>query len=252
MGGREGPPGGKPFYGDSYVSDGPFAHYRELVVPKPEDLQWVILRGWDFGYHRPVCVFTALDVLDRWLWLYCIMGYDVLLEPFRDHVISATKLLFGNARCLDYADDAGRQKSDKSEKTCLDILAERGLQAVTRPSNDPEASYASRKRILQGKLRTIIGPMPGLVINKTWESFVPEGLGRQRGFVYGTMLLHEAMKGGYAYPELRENRPEDETPHKDGYYDHSMNAMEYIAVNHFTSQSDLGELPSFDHIAAAV
>lgn len=240
---------GKPFYGSDYVEAGQLSHFRDVQLPDFKNEMWLLLRGWDFGYHRPACVVTTLDPVDRWLWLYAIMGCDVLLDEFRDHSLRILKELFPNAKYLDYGDPAGKQKSDKSAKTCEEILAEAGIKMISRPSNEPEASYASRKRIIQGKLKLYIQGLPALVIDKSRALYVPEGVSPKPGFVYGTQLLHEAMKGGYAYPAIKENQPEDEMPNKDGYYDNPMNAAEYIAVNHFTSESGSGMTLDFSHIA---
>jgi hypothetical protein len=97
--------------------------------------------------------------------------------------------------------------------------------------------------------RETVGGLPAVMIDKGRDCYVPDGIAQKPGFVYGTHLLHEAMRGGYSYPPIKENQPEKEEPNKDGYYDHSMNAIEYIAINAFPSSDESGNVPSsFDNM----
>lgn len=88
-----------------------------------------ILRVWDFGYRFPaVGFYQYLEAKDRMHKLAEVVGHQVTLDPFADRVIGFGLERFGNATYKDYCDPkAGEQKSDKSEKTSIEILESKGI-----------------------------------------------------------------------------------------------------------------------------
>jgi hypothetical protein len=168
-----------------------------------------ILCGWDFGYHFPAVVFTQFDAKNRWLILREIMGKNITVDRFGDYVVQKMRLWFPEGtEFKHYGDPAGNQKTDKSERTSIDILASKGIRIATRVS-----------RIRQGlelvgmQLGKLIDELPGLLVDP------------------GCTVVHEGFSGGYHYPEATGMKPFDENPAKDGYYDHIQDCIRYVAVN---------------------
>jgi len=197
---------GKPFYDGYHIE----AHRRK-------DLKWntelPMIRGWDFGFHRPACCFCQI-VRGRLVILKEVLGQDETLRDFRDRIITISNenyILPRGVEWKDYGDPAGDQKSDKDERTSIDILAEKGIHVIFKSS-----TYQQRKAIIEDKLRTYHDNIPMLIVDESCR------------------IIDEGFQGGYHYPEGREGRPDKEIPEKDGYYDHLMNAMEYICVNVFS------------------
>lgn len=162
------------------------------IYPLDFDHKLPLIRGWDFGYQHPACVFMQLDgsqvrVLGE------LMGKRTYLDDFvEDVVIPYQNLHFKNAnRFLDYCDPHGADKTDKP-KTSIQILNEKRIFPVYRRTYIQEGIKAV-KRFLdtkdrQGNSNFIIHPR--------------------------CKLLIEGLKGGY------HRLDGDEDPEKDGYYDH--------------------------------
>jgi phage terminase large subunit len=199
---------GKPYYqGFKHnLHTGEFEHIegRELLV------------GWDFGFHFPAVLITQIDLRDRWLWLREMLGRDITIDKFADHVINQLNTLYPGCRCVHLGDPAARQRSDKSELTSADILRAKGINLLSRQS-----TYRQRKEIIETRLSRLSGEKPMLMVDKRH-----------------CKIVIDAFLGGYHYPERREAQQFEgkfEMPYKDGFYEHLMNAGEYIAVNVFSA-----------------
>lgn len=106
-------------------------------------------------------------------------------------------------------------KNDKSEFTSWQILASGGIILSYRTSE-----YRQRKEIIERKLSTLIGSLPSLLVDKRYCKTANDG-----------------FLGGYHYPDFKQGQSMNvkfEAPFKDGFYEHVMNAGEYIAVNLFS------------------
>jgi len=199
-------PDGKPYY-QGYKDH---IHSTELDWNSEKEL----LIGWDFGFHHPAVLITQIDLQDRWLWLREILGTDITIDKFCDLVKEKINQYYPRARCMHFGDPAVTQKNDKSEQTSLQILQSKGIALRYRTS-----AYRQRKEIIEHKLATLIGGKPQLQVDKRF-----------------CRIANEGFLGGYHYPsrkEKQEFKDKFEMPFKDGYYEHIMNAGEYIAVNMF-------------------
>lgn len=197
---------GKPYY-QGFNHQIHTGHY-EAISGRP------LLIGWDFGFHYPACVITQLDLQDRWIWLREIMGRDITIHKFADRVIEMLNTHYPKFRAKHMGDPAARQHSDKSEYTCQEILAQKGIDLITSFS-----TYRQRKEIIEGKLSTLAGTKPMLLVDSRYCKIAVDGL-----------------LGGYHYPEIKSQQQfegKHELPYKDGFYEHILNAAEYIAVNTF-------------------
>lgn len=158
-----------------------------------------VLRGWDFGFHRPACVFVQIDNDDRVCILREILGNNEYLMEFSEKVIKLSNYWFPNATFEDYCDPAGIQKTDKSAKTSIDILKDKGINPRFR-----KLPVNAGITLIQKKISSLIGDKPGLLVNKQCR------------------ILIEAFMGGYYYDN------EKDEPYKDGFYEHLVDALRYI------------------------
>ena len=201
-------PDGEPFYQGFKES----LHVKDLSDFKPSR----IYRGWDYGFHHPACVLTCFDDKGRWLILREIMGDKIIVNQFRDYVKNKCVEWYPTVRdWVDYGDPAGEQKNDKSEKTSVEILAEGGVFVISKAS-----TYRERKEIIERKLSTLVGGTPAIVINSCCKIITDGFLG---GYHYAT------RRAGQAF-----NAHLHEVPFRDGFWEHVMNSMEYVAVHLFT------------------
>ncbi len=200
-------PDGKPYY-QGYKE---IIHAQELDFIPGRDL----ICGWDFGYHHPAVILTQIDLQDRWCWLREIIGTDVTIDKFAEIFKQEINRLYPGANCVHYGDPACIQKNDKSEYTSWQILASKGIHIHHRTSE-----YRLRKEIIEHKLSTLIAGKPSLIVDRRYCKTANDG-----------------FLGGYHYPELKPGQQviqKFEQPFKDGFYEHVMNAGEYIAVNLFS------------------
>ena len=200
-------PEGKPYY----------SGYKELL--HVQELDWIegkdLICGWDFGYHHPACLVTQIDLQDRWCWLREIIGTDITIDKFAEKVKQMINYYYPKANCVHYGDPACIQKNDKSEYTSWQILASKGINLHYKVSE-----YRLRKEIIEKKLSTLIAGKPALLVDNRYCKTANDG-----------------FLGGYHYPKLKEGQQviqKFEQPFKDGFYEHIMNAGEYIAVNLFS------------------
>lgn len=200
-------PDGKPYYNG----------YKELL--HAQELDWLpdksLICGWDFGYHHPACLITQIDFQDRWCWLREIIGTDITIDKFAEKVKQEINYYYPNAQCIHYGDPASIQKSDKSEFTSWKILDSKGIHLYYRQSE-----YRLRKEIIERKLSTLIAGRPSLLVDRRYCKTANDG-----------------FLGGYHYQEIKQGQAvvqRFELPFKDGFYEHIMNAGEYIAVNLFS------------------
>lgn len=213
---------GKPFYGGFMRS----IHSKQLDVIKDKEL----ILGWDYGYHHPCCIISQIDVKGRWIILDCLFGEDELIDEFGNKVKQFLNTNYRGMSIVSYGDPAGNQESDKSRKTSVQILHDIGFSVYSIPSNTSQTNYNARKKIIEGKFKQLIDGVPALIIND-----IPR-----------TQLIIEAFEGGWHYPEANKHGYIEERPVKEGYYEHPINSIDYIAVNMFSpvkeKQTDSGSI----------
>lgn len=198
---------GKPFY----------SGYKDNI--HSGEFEWMpnkeLILGWDFGYHFPAVIITQIDNQDRWIWLREIIGRDIIIEKFGDYVIDEINTYYPKARIKHFGDPACIQKNDKSEQTSWQILNRKGIYITYKTS-----TYRERKEIIEGRLSRLIDDKPALMLDKRFCKVAIDG-----------------FSGGYHYPlykDIQRWNERFEQPFEDGFYEHIMNAGEYIAVNMFT------------------
>ncbi len=175
-----------------------------------------IIRGWDRGYHSPATVWSFLNGIDQWIVDSEYMGEDVDRDKYIKSIVEMSKARYPDADFIDWVPgDFGQAESDG--QSWVKVMKKYGIRPKIGKAGKDEVvrrvdAVRKRRKLRQdGKFGMLINPRCKILI---------EGFG-----------------GGYHYPEII-NRPEDEKPVKDGYFDHLQNAVEVIADNHW---SDFGE-----------
>lgn len=199
-------PDGEPFY----------QGFKEIIHKR--DLKPVVgkelLLGWDYGYRHPALVISQLDGKGRWMILRELIGTNITIDAFADVAKQFLNVNFRGWTTVSYGDPAGAQRNDKSEQTSEDILRSKGFSVVSCAS-----TYRDRKEIIEGKLATLVDGIPSLVIDPLCK------------------IIIDGFLGGYHYPMIQQGQQwtaiRTETPYRDGWYEHCLNALEYIAVNIF-------------------
>ena len=207
---------GKPFY-DGFQEN---LHKRALKYIKGK----VIYRGIDFGFHHPGIVYCQLDANDRFMILAEILGNELTIDKFADQFIAFENTYFPGVKFETYYDPAGEQVTDKSEKTSVEILADKKITGRCKQS-----TYRERKELVERKLTTLIGGIPALIVDESCK------------------IIIDGFLGGYHYPKAQGTKPVKEEPERDGYYEHLLNALEYIVVNLFTVAT--GDNGSDDYVS---
>lgn len=201
---------GEPFY-TGFIRG---MHTGKFVANPDREL----VLGWDYGFIHPNCIITQLDVKGRLLILRNVFGENQLIDEFAGDVKVVLNQFFPGYAVRCFGDPAGNQESDKSKYTSVQILAKNGFYVGSKPSNTSTTNYDARQAIIDGKLKQLIQGVPALVIDDN----------------VSTQVVIEALEGGYRYPDPNKYGGVKEKPARDGYYEHVMNSLEYIAVNMFT------------------
>lgn len=179
-----------------------------------DNVQWqpgkLIYRGHDFGYHSPACLWTYENDKDQLIVMREWCPHDILVHEYADEIVSVSKRHYPSAEFMDYCDPAGRQRSDKSERSSVEVLASKGFKVGFRTLGIREGLVIVRKLLTKRP-----DGLPGLIVHKDCKRLI------------------DALSGGYHYPEVDPEEPykEQETPYKDGIHDHVCDALRYIATN---------------------
>lgn len=165
-----------------------------------------VIRGWDFGYVHPACVWLQLLPSGHVRWLHELMGSNEELRLFAARVLAETKQHFPHAKVFeDYCDVAGTYKNDKSPTSVQILRNEFKLEPYARKYG---IAYTIER--LRGLLRTKVDGIPLLQIDERCRI-------SRRGFA-----------GGYAIDSKKDE------PAKDGFYDNMIDAGRYAitAITH--------------------
>lgn len=186
--------------------------------------QWkeadLIICGWDRGYHHPAILWTFINKEDQWVKAANWMGSDMKREDFIKTAHEKTQAMFPRVPVKHYvAPDFANRDSDG--ESWLKIMRDDYRMDVTvgRAGKDEKVRRTDAQRKFMkfrqdGKFKMTVDPRCDILL--------------------------EGYKGGYCYPKAI-NRPEDEKPEKDGWYDHIQDCDAVIADNHF--KDPRGKIP---------
>lgn len=204
-------PDGTPFY-MGYQED---MHKTKVRIPWNTSLP--LLCGWDSGKRHPAFCVTQWNG-KHWNILAEILGSNITIDRFVDfYVIPLLNSRFPNANCIHYAGPEFLQVNDKSDYTSFQILSSKGIKLRIKHSE-----YSLRKELIEKKINTIVDGTPAIQVDPSCK------------------IINDGFLGGYRYPNLPtggEFKARLELPFKDGFYEHLMNALEYIAVHIFSPVS---------------
>lgn len=164
-----------------------------------------LLRGWDFGFTHPACVFAQQDSDGRIFVLGELLGRNVSIRDFAEQVMAYTNQRFPDAiESMDYCDPAGNQRSDKGD-------GESTIQILTQILGHP--IHNRRTRIIEGvdMIRDLLGKQSAGYFFMNFDR--------------SCEVLIEGFLGGYHYDEKKED-----VIVKDGYYEHLMDALRYLII----------------------
>ena len=271
---------GTPVYGSEFK---PGIHSQEKIEFRDD---WPVFRGWDYGYTRPACLIGQITSSGQIRCVYELLGKNVPIQVFADIVLWVTgqnlsrgpgvspdfvrdddawlkrqqekardihdrrlqKIIeavdnrciegvsrfedlprftqLASAKFLDYDDPAGKQHNALSEKTARDILNARGIYPTPGEERAKRRVDITRERLLPNANTT----EPMLIVS---EEHCP--------------ILYTGLRSGYRYPEEKYGRDTSSVPVKDGFYEHLVNALEYVVTARtFIEQESYGkpELPA--------
>jgi len=167
-----------------------------------------VFRFWDFGYRHPVCIFAQVNDDDQLVILDELFGTDVVILEFARSIKRKTKKDYPGFKVKDYCDPAGKFKSDKSQRTTIDIMHTLDIWPRYKASSVSDGINLLRTIMLEREDGT-----PGLLVDRKCHVVV------------------DAFLGGYVRNEVTEE------PVKEGFYEHPMDALRYGAVNIFSTKS---------------
>lgn len=194
-----------------------------------------LIRGWDFGYHNPACVFAqeteqgGLNVLAEFRL------QNVYIEEFVDAVKKYTVEHFPYAGrdgrfIRDFGDYAGTQQTDK-EHTTIQRAHQRGVTILTRPNTKIESGLDVLRKLMSEGYKMPIAAQLGAA---------GEAMSRRRLRIHPRCEeLIDAIAYGYHY-QVYKNGQESTTPKKDNKYDHIIDALRYLTINTFGLADDAG------------
>lgn len=182
----------------------------------------VVYRGWDFGWHAPVCLFAQIDRKERLLVFKEIVGNQQSTSDFAKRVIERSAEWFPRhmAGFDDWCDPAGQQvksvESEKNERRDTEVLAGLGIHA--------KYNYGWSRR--DG--RALIHQLLTLRSDGTPSLWVDER---------GCPLLAQSFLGRYIYPAAQDGTIKDEPDDRTHPFADTMAALRYLVIG---LQSKLG------------
>lgn len=220
-----------------------------------------LLVGWDFGAKHPVAVFAQM-VPWGGFWIHGgIMGTDVPLETFAPKVLDTAKEWFPDRTIVHCGDPAGSHRNsqgvsvnavsalrdigiglnvqpDSNTNTvraaCVQTLQSYMLASVKRFVTDGTEHYANdlERRGPQLPARLATHAEPAFQLNPRFLMVSPRGEGL-------VPVILEALGAGYIWNDARHSFSQTDgnlrMPKKDGFFEHPMNATEYIIHNFWQS-----------------
>lgn len=119
-------------FGFMAEGDPVYADFRSGVHISKEPLKIIknepIYRSIDFGYRFPaIGWYQYLESKHRVHKLGELVGHNIILDIFCDAALDYERKRFGHQHFKNVGDPAGHQKSDKSERTSIEILKAKGF-----------------------------------------------------------------------------------------------------------------------------
>ena len=175
----------------------------------------IVYRGWDFGWHAPVCLFAQVDAKDRLVILHEIVGSQQTTQHFAGKVIQRSNEWFPNhpGGFEDFCDPAGQQvramENERNEKRDTEVLQGLGIY--------PKYQWGwSRK---DG--RSLVHQLLNIRSDGTPSLYVDEA---------ACSLLCQSFLGRYVYPEKQDGSHDDEPDDRTHPWADVQAALRYLVI----------------------
>jgi len=177
-----------------------------------------LLRGWDFGRAHPAIVMGQLDIKMKLQILWSQIFSNLTIYQLVPLIMAETNTRFPQATCRDYGDPSGAQETDKGATTTI-LLDTFKIKLVYRFSFIEEGTKMLDQRLLVQQ-----DGIPGLLLDPCNKDLIE---GFESGYVIDTGATGKDGEG----------RAKN-SPRKDGWYEHVMDALRYLVVNVFSMLPD--------------
>lgn len=171
-----------------------------------------ILIGFDRGYHHPGIVWAYINADDQLCVAKEWMPSDMERDKFLEECARITKMYFPNAKTYSYKPHDFANTNDDGKNWDAVSKSYGFTGRVSERSNDAEIR---RVEAVRKKMRLREDGKFGMLVDPSCE------------------ILIEGFQGAFHYPE-RIDRPEDEKPYKDGFYDHLQEGLGEVCLGHFS------------------
>jgi hypothetical protein len=198
-----------------------------------------LLEGWDFGHSHPAVVWAQILPWGELRVLGGLLGTDQFIEDFTPMALALRHLWFGPdplpCEVWSTGDPAGDQNNSQGTRvSAADVLREYGVELFTiGGANHPDA----RDRCIQhlaGYMQRLTKQGPAFCVDPDrWRVSVDV-----EGVIESTHFI-DALEAGYVWDErsiAHAVSPNTRRARKDGYYDHAMNAIEYVVLAYGPAQ----------------
>ena len=233
---------GKPVYGPLTVHQPETAAFQRPRHVRPLDLDpsLPLLEAIDYGKHHPCVVWGQFTPWGDLYLLGGIMGQHVYLEDFAPIVQQYRRRWFPDPlQVMTCCDPAGSHNNSQGLKqNGVSVLEDLGFVVQWEPdSNSPAVRAAMieriaghmRRRSPRGEAFGIDGGDPSTGRAPRWLRLSvdkPQPVQHQ--------FLADACEAGYVWDEhlVSVGSKQIRKPKKDGWYEHGMNCLEYLAHNY--------------------
>lgn len=189
--------GGTPVFGNLYKSA---VHNAKSEYVEGE----ILYRSWDFGWVHPACVVSKINNIDQWHLMKEWMGTKINNVEWWPQVVAEQEKLYPNANWYDSCDPSGKRHEGTSGKTYIQLLGDLHIYPSFR----------------------VMWPKDMCHLVKIRLSIRKDGKPRMLVDEEGCPIIVEAFQGGYILSNTKDGNPK-----KDGYYEHLMDAVQFIAVS---------------------
>jgi hypothetical protein len=195
---------GKPVYGQEFAWD--FHVSNEHLIATGGV---TLYRGWDFGL-TPACIITQVDPNGTWKILRELWSDDMGIDEFGDAVVDFCNREFQGFLYEDVGDPSGRSRATTDERSCMDILATKGIWCREAETN----ALIPRLEAVKRRLTKSYKGRPRLLIDPRCKRLI------------------DGFSGGYRFQERGNTGSFGDSPEKN-LYSHIHDALQYIALDLF-------------------
>lgn len=174
-----------------------------------------IVRGWDNTGLSPAVVLTYFTAGGQWrVFREFVFANTGIMEATEAVMQWCARELPSGCTFRDFADPAGRIR-DTTKQSPADYIARRSME-LGRPITleDGIQTFKVRRESVAGRLRSLVGGEPALLVDPACE------------------VLVEGFEGGYSYPEIGASGEFRTEPTKN-LYSHCHDALAYAATRLF-------------------